>query len=248
MPGCATSGTSTWVATAMPCSRRTARTSANRDANESDASSCVGRDPYSERPRGIPETDRSAVGAASIRSCAPRSIHRVSPVAMRSLTSAAGTVSMPVRSQPDSAKTPGCHALYFARRRCASRMAGTSSAVISSRLVKPCVAAMTEAVVHAIPFCVNTRLKSALPVSFSVSSARIVSAISPPVMSSCTEAVLVIPVQRRPVDELVGQLVVVLHSVHQAHRFDAQLERLTQRQPQELGVAASQARGGRRAG
>ena len=36
MPGCATSGTSTWVATAMPCSRRTARTSANRHANESD--------------------------------------------------------------------------------------------------------------------------------------------------------------------------------------------------------------------
>ena len=42
--------------------------------------------------------------------------------------------------------------------------------------------------------------------------------------------------QRRPVDELVGELVVVLHAVHQLHRFHAELERLAQRQPQELGV------------
>ena len=31
---------------------------------------------------------------------------------------------MPVRSQPERAKTPGCHALYLQRSRCASLIAG----------------------------------------------------------------------------------------------------------------------------
>ena len=63
---------------------------------------------------------------------------------------------MPHRSHPDSAKTPGCSALNIASSRCARRIGSMSS--IESRSVIPSAAAMTVAVVQAIPLVVKTRL------------------------------------------------------------------------------------------
>ncbi len=50
----------------------------------------------------------------------------------------------------------------------------------------------------------------------------------------------VVAVAGRPVDQLVGQLVVVLQRVDQRRGVDAELEGGAQRQPQELGVGGGQ--------
>ena len=47
-------------------------------------------------------------------------------------------------------------------------------------------------------------------------------------------------VQRREVDQLVGQLVMVLQGMYQLDRVDPEREGLVQREPQELGVCHSQ--------
>ena len=104
------------------------------------------------------EVDVRADGFTPIRSCAPRWIHRVSPSAMIGPTWLWSSVTFPVRSHPDRANTPGCSALYMASRRCPRRMAATSSSVAADGSATPCVAAMMDAVVHAMPFWVNTRL------------------------------------------------------------------------------------------
>ena len=65
---------------------------------------------------------------------------------------------MPQRSQPDSAKTPGCSALYIASSRCALRIRAVVGLVDRGRSVMPSAAATTVAVVQAMPFVVKTRL------------------------------------------------------------------------------------------
>ncbi len=130
----------------------------NCDANEFGSASCVVIDPYSERPRGIPELEVIALGSASMRSCAPRWIHRVSPPAISSATVSSGTGRIPSRSHAERANTPGCHALKHASTRWALRMASTSFSWIESSCAKPWAAAMTDAVVQAMPLVVNTRL------------------------------------------------------------------------------------------
>ena len=50
------------------------------------------------------------------------------------------------------------------------------------------------------------------------------------------EAVLIVGVPGRPVHQLVGELVVVLQSVHELHRLHAELERRREREAQELGL------------
>ena len=85
-----------------------------------------------------------------------------------------GRVSMPQRSHPDSAKTPGCNALNITSIRCARRMGPMSSIRLRSDI--PSVAAMTVAAVQAIPFVVNTRLYGDwLPMRPFVRSLRITS-------------------------------------------------------------------------
>ena len=58
----------------------------------------------------------------------------------------------PHRSQPDSAKTPGCSALNIASNRCACLICSTCSGVSLAMLVMPSEAAMIVAVVEAMPF------------------------------------------------------------------------------------------------
>ncbi|OJG03506.1 hypothetical protein BG618_05332 [Pseudonocardia autotrophica] len=106
----------------------------------------------------MPDEDLSASGRCPIRSCAGREIHRVSPEFSRSETESGGSVSMPSRSQPDSANTPGWKALNMTSSRCTRRMRSTSSGPMSSSAEMPSEAAMTVAVVQAIPFVVKIRL------------------------------------------------------------------------------------------
>ena len=80
----------------------------------------------------------------------------MSPPRTRSATFAAGRVSIPHRSHPDRANTPGCSALNMASSRCARRIGAMSS--IASRSVIPNAAVMTVAVVQAMPLVVKTRL------------------------------------------------------------------------------------------
>ena len=80
----------------------------------------------------------------------------------------------------------------------------------------PSVAAMTVAVVQAMPLVVKTRLYGAFsPVSFSVRSAR---TVAPELLAGDLFALVgedVVAVTGRPMHQFVGQFVVVLQRVHQ---------------------------------
>ena len=65
---------------------------------------------------------------------------------------------MPLRSQPLNANTPGCSALNIASSRWTRLISSRSSEVIRPMSRTPSVAAITVAVVHAIPLVVNVRL------------------------------------------------------------------------------------------
>jgi hypothetical protein len=89
-----------------------------------------------------------------------------------------------MRSHPDRAKTPGCHALYAASSRCADRIFSTSASDNVDRSRMPRLAATTDAVVQAMPFWTKGRLYGAAsPVITSRSVPRTVAASSRPVSS-----------------------------------------------------------------
>ena len=87
------------------------------------------------------------------------------PSSRRRLTCFRSRVSIPQRSQPDKAKTPGCSALNIASSRCACLICSTCSGLSLVMLVMPNDAAMIVAVVDAMPFWVKVALYgAALPV------------------------------------------------------------------------------------
>ena len=106
-PFACTAGASTNRPAYRRKSARTFNIRANREANESGLLSCFGSGPYSATVTGKPAADVFAFVFEPIKSYAPRLIHRVSPSASRSFTTAPGRVSAPTRSHPDSAITPG---------------------------------------------------------------------------------------------------------------------------------------------
>ena len=78
----------------------------------------------------FPPWSGSTLRLTPIRSWPARWIQRVSPPSSNSATSSTGSVSMPHRSQPDSANTPGCNALNIASSRWARRIGSMSSMLI----------------------------------------------------------------------------------------------------------------------
>ena len=65
---------------------------------------------------------------------------------------------MPVRSQPESAKTPGCSALYMDNSTWASSTWASCSGVMASGSLMPSAAMMKLTVVQAMPLVVKTAL------------------------------------------------------------------------------------------
>ena len=148
---------------------------------------------------------------------------------------------MPHRSHPDSAKTPGCSALYIASSRCAERIRTTSSSSIVSRSVMPSDGGDDRGggagdAVRGEHEVVRSGVAGEV-------AAHVVAHGVAEVAAGDLGAVVgeqVVAVALRPVQQLVGQLVVVLQRVHQRGGVDADVQAGAQAQPQELGVAGGQ--------
>ena len=91
----------------------------------------------------------------------------------------------------------------------------------------PSVAAMTVAVVQAMPFVVNTQVvrRGVAGERGGAGPGARESPSSPPVISLAVVGEQVVAVAPCEVHQLVGQLVVVLQRVHERRGVDAELER-----------------------
>ena len=117
----------------------------------------------------------------------------------------------------------------------------TSSSDMASGSGMPRIALIAEAVVQAMPLVVNAPVVA--PVGPGERGGEL--AADPDGQLPAVELLPavgedVIAVAGGEVDELVGELVVVLQRVHQRGRVDPQRQSLVHRQPQELGVAHGQ--------